>query len=183
MGKRFIKLIIILGASCIVWGVITANFFGIEFAPDNPMRKVSFIHYLAVQKADYLIKVKDHVYEDFVQQYPATASASTGNEFLMSATKKEGQEVKYPILEEFYDNIFLEFSLMVGIFHLSLSLIRYMRRNWANIGWIIFMIGGYLYFPSILHATSIVNFMGWISTNRPPTPSANRWCTEAPPSF
>jgi V/A-type H+-transporting ATPase subunit I len=24
------------------------------------------------------------------------------------------------------------------------------------------MIGGYLYFPSILHATSIVNFMGWL---------------------
>jgi V/A-type H+/Na+-transporting ATPase subunit I len=163
MGKRLIKLIIILGASCIVWGVITTNFFGIEFAPDNPMRKVSFIHYLAVRKAEYLIKTKDSVYQDFVKEYPSVDSAENGNAFLMNATKTEGHETKYPILEEFYDNIFLEFSLMVGVFHLSLSLLRYVRRNWANIGWILFMIGGYLYFPSILHATSIVNFMGWLS--------------------
>jgi len=162
MGKRLIKLIIILGSSCIVWGVLTTNFFGIEVAPDNPLRKISFMHYLAVRKAEYLMDTKDSVYQDIVKEYPAVANASNGQEFLMSATLGKGEVLKYPLMEEFYDNIFLEFSLMVGIFHLSLSLCRYMLRNWANIGWILFMIGGYLYFPSILHATSIVNFMGWL---------------------
>jgi V/A-type H+-transporting ATPase subunit I len=38
-----------------------------------------------------------------------------------------------------------------------------MRRNWTGLGWIFFMVGGYLYFPSFLEATSLVNFLGWMS--------------------
>ena len=46
--------------------------------------------------------------------------------------------------------------------HISLSLLRYIRRNFANIGWVAFSIGGYLYFPTYLKATSLVEFLGWM---------------------
>jgi len=59
--------------------------------------------------------------------------------------------------------LMLEISLLMGIFHISLSFGRSLRRHWSGVGWILFMIGGYLYFPAtILQATTIVNFMGWV---------------------
>ncbi len=161
--RRFTKLIITIGCCCIVWGVVTASFFGIEIGPDNPFRKTSFLHYMATQKAEYHLERKDDVYHEWVKEFPAVATATDGHDFLVKGQKEEDGSIKYPILEEFYDNILLEFSLLVGLIHISLSFLRYMRRSPAGIGWIIFMVGGYLYFPSILDATSMVNFMGWIS--------------------
>ncbi len=163
-GKRFIKLLTILSCSCIVWGVLTASFFGIEIGPENPLRKTSFLHYFAVQKAEYHMEQKDDVYQEYVHLYPAVAEATDGHDFLVkaSAPALEGG-INYKALSDFYDNILLEFSLMVGVLHVSLSFCRYMRRNWCGFGWIVFMVGGYLFFPSVLSATSIVNFMGWVS--------------------
>ena len=66
----------------------------------------------------------------------------------------------YKALDAFSDSILLEFSLLIGMIHISLSLLRYFWRHWAAIGWVTFIVGGYLYFPSILKATSIVNFLG-----------------------
>jgi len=34
-----------------------------------------------------------------------------------------------------------------------------MNRNWASIGWILFLIGGYLYFPYYLGVPSVVNYL------------------------
>jgi V/A-type H+-transporting ATPase subunit I len=161
-GKRFIKLIMIAGTCCMVWGVLTASFFGIQIGPDNPFRKTSFLHYLATQKAEYHIEQKDDVYELYVKQFPQVASAQDGHDFLVKGSRIEEGRVHYVILEEFYDNLLLEFSLFVGVIHIALSFLRYIRRNPAGIGWIIFIVGGYLYFPSMLNATSIVNFMGWV---------------------
>ena len=39
---------------------------------------------------------------------------------------------------------------------------RYLRRSWANLGWVLFAIGGYLYFPVTLNATSLIEFLGLI---------------------
>ncbi|PIS03146.1 MAG: V-type ATP synthase subunit I [Chlamydiae bacterium CG10_big_fil_rev_8_21_14_0_10_42_34] len=161
--RRFIKLILIVSTSCIVWGCFTASFFGIEIGPNNPYRKVSLLHYMASKKAEYHMKQKDDVYEEYVKQYPQVATAKDGHEFLVKAAKKVDGKMRYPALSGFYDNILLEFSLFIGMIHISFSFIRYMTRNWTGIGWIFFMIGGYLYFPSFLDATSFLNFMGVIS--------------------
>jgi V/A-type H+-transporting ATPase subunit I len=47
----------------------------------------------------------------------------------------------------------------VGTIHVITSLFRYWSRNWANIGWVLFAIGGYLYFPDYLNTASLVQFL------------------------
>ena len=118
---------------------------------------------MAVRKANYHIEHKDDVYREYSREYPAVADAADGHDFLVKGTRIEDGSIKYAILDDFCGNILLEFSLMVGVIHISLSFLRYLFRNWTGIGWILFMIGGYLYFPSMLDATSILNFMGWIA--------------------
>ncbi|MBI5272872.1 MAG: V-type ATP synthase subunit I [Chlamydiia bacterium] len=160
--KRFVKLFLILSLSCIVWGVATASFFGVEIGPNNPFRKSSFIHSLAVRKASYHLAEKDDVYHAYLKDFPSLQEADSGHDFLMkTAYTKEGVQ-KYAALEDFYDNILLELSLVVGIIHLSLSLCRHALRNPIGLGWILFMCGGYLYFPTYLDATTMINFLGWV---------------------
>lgn len=159
-GKRFVKLTLVIATCCIAWGVMTASFFGIEIGPNNPFRKTSLIHYLATRKAEYHIEQKDDVYETYVHEFPDVATATDGHDFLLKASKQEGGSLKYEALEDFYDSILMEFSLLMGMIHLSLSFFRYLRRNWAGLGWVVFMIGGYLFFPSILNATTLANILG-----------------------
>ncbi len=161
--KRFIKLTFIVSTACIVWGVMTASFFGIEIGPNNPFRKISILHYLATKKAEYHMEQKDSVYEEYLQEFPAVATATDGHDFLLKASQEFEGKIQYTALEDFYDSTLLEMSLFIGLVHISLSFIRYMARNWTGIGWILFMVGGYLYFPSYLEATSFLNFMGFIS--------------------
>lgn len=161
--RRFIKLVIIAASSCIIWGILTASFFGIKIGPDNPFRKTSFIHYMAVRKAEYHIEAKDDVYDEYAKQFPAVATAADGHDFLIKASHVVDGKLQYNALDDFYDSILLEFALFLGVVHLSLSFLRNLRVNWTGLGWIIFMIGAYLYFPSYVDATSFINFMGWIS--------------------
>lgn len=161
--KRFTKLVLICSSACIIWGLATASFFGIEIGPQNPLREMSFINYLATKKAAYHLKQKDDVYEEYLKQFPGVANAKTPQEFFL-ATKTENEgKIRYQAQTDFTDDILLELSLFVGVIHISLSFLRYMRRNWTGLAWILFMVGGYLYFPSFLDATSLVNFLGWIS--------------------
>lgn len=161
--RRFTKLIFILSSCCILWGVFTASFFGLQIGPDNPFRKLSFIHSLATIKAEYHMKAKDETYKEIIAEYPAAASAQNGHDLFLKGTKEIDGIVKYEVQEEFYDNLLMELSLLIGVIHVSLSFLRYIFRNFSGLGWIVFMIGGYLYFPTYLKATSILNFMGWVS--------------------
>ncbi len=161
--KRFIKLTLIASTACIIWGVMTASFFGIEIGPNNPFRKMSFIHYLAVAKAEYHLEKKDDVYNEYVKQFPDAATATDGHDFLVKASHEVDGKMSYEAQKDFYDDILLELSLFIGLIHISLSFLRNMTRNWTGLGWILFMVGGYLYFPSFLEATSFLNFMGVIS--------------------
>lgn len=161
--KRFLKLSTILSTSAIIWGIFTGSYFGISFSPISETQKPSILAYLSEKKADYVLKEKDDSYETIVAKYPGAASAKTGEEFLMKASKEDKGKISYPVFGEFSDHILMEFSFLIGILHISLSFLRYLRRNYAGIGWILFMVGGYLYFPSIIEATTIVNFMGWLS--------------------
>lgn len=161
--RRIIKLTLIASTACIIWGIFTASFFGIEIGPNNPFRKMSFLHYLATTKAEYHMEKKDDVYEEYVKEFPEVATATDGHDFLVKASHEVEGNMVYDAQSEFYNNILLELSLFIGLVHLTLSFMRYMLRNWTGLGWILFMIGGYLYFPSFLDATSFLNFMGWIS--------------------
>ena len=160
--KRFLKLVFILSTSCILWGVATSSYFGIEIGPENFLRKTSAVYYLALQKAEYHLEVKDDVYQNLIAQFPAAASAQNGREFLLKASHVDNGKEVFDALDDFYDNILMDFAFLVGIIHTCLSFLRYLLRNWAGFGWVVFTIGGYLFFPSIVNATTLINFMGWI---------------------
>jgi V/A-type H+-transporting ATPase subunit I len=104
------------------------------------------------------------LYQHYQEQFPAIRQAQNGEEFLFAASLERDGKVVYVARDQFSDDLLLEFSLVVGIFHLSIAFARYAKRNLAGIGWIAFMIGGYLFLPtSLLDATSILHFMGWVS--------------------
>lgn len=161
--KRFMKLLTILSVSIIIWGVLTASYFGMDISPKNPVKKYSAIQALAVKKAEYHIQTKDDVYQIWVKKYPELTHVTSGMTFLEDGVSIKDGKVKYEILDEFYDNILMEIALIIGIIHISLSFIRYLPRSFSGIGWIGFMLGGYLFFPDLLNATTLVHIMGWMT--------------------
>jgi V/A-type H+/Na+-transporting ATPase subunit I len=158
--KRFNQTLFVLSFACIGWGILSSSFLGIEIPPTSSISSYLLLDRLAVKKASYHMKVKDDVYQHWVQLYPRVENSSGGREFLMQVVTKDKEgALHYPAFETFKKNILLEFSLLLGAIHISLSLLRYLRRNWPALGWVLFILGGYLYFPSILHATSLLNFL------------------------
>lgn len=160
--KRFYKMSMILSTSCVVWGVLIMAFFGIEFKPDSPMSKFSLLQYVVEKKADYHFKQRDDVYVDWTARHQELTGKSSGTEMIRTQLHG-GKEEGYPMLDEFSDNILLEVSLLIGVIHICLSLMRYLPRSWSHLGWICFIIGGYLYFPTAINATSLMQFLGGIS--------------------
>lgn len=157
-SKRMMKLFLLISSCCVVWGVFIGSFFGIQMKPTNPLQKASVLQSLAIQKAKYHMKAKDGVYQEWVDKLKSVSEAKTPVEFLLSVKKKTGETISYEILDEFNDNILIEIALLVGVLHICLSLLRYLPRNWPAFGWVLFILGGYFYFPSMLKATSILHF-------------------------
>lgn len=158
LGKRVINLIIILCSTCIIWGFLTSSFFGMDISINNPLRKVSLLTWLSEKKAAYHIHYHDQAYQDYLKTYPAIANASTGKEFFIATERTENGIVTNDVLENVGRNILLELALIAGIVHIGLSFLRYLGRNWSGIGWCLVLIGGYLYFPHYLGATSILHY-------------------------
>lgn len=158
--KRILNLFTLLAFACIAWGVLTNSFFGIPFAPDSPVRKISLIHWLVVKKTEYHMERHDSVYQTWVQKYPQLSEVTDPETFVAAASKAdESGAISYELINKFSDNIMLELALLIGVIHIVISMLRYLNRNWVNLGWIFFIIGGYLYFPSYLGGTSILNVL------------------------
>lgn len=158
LGLRVWKLILILGGACVVWGVLTASYFGVHLDVHNPIRKISLINWLVEKKAEYHFNHRDDVYEAFVKEFPQLKTAKTAQEFLHEAKAVKNGKIEYSMYFKFYDNVLFEIALMVGVIHIIISLLRYADRNWSAIGWVLCIIGAYLYIPQYLNATSIVHF-------------------------
>ncbi|MBA3815961.1 MAG: V-type ATP synthase subunit I [Parachlamydiaceae bacterium] len=159
-GKRTLDLVTILAFSVIAWGVLTTSFFGVTIAPDSSLRKVSLMSWLVEKKVDYHIQHHDETYQGWIKTYPQLATSSDPTEFLMQAhTTSSNGLVSYDAYNKFSDNIMMELALFVGVLHIILSMLRYIRRNPQNIGWVIFLVGAYLYTPIFLGAVSLVNFV------------------------
>ena len=162
LKRRVLNLFTVLSVGCIVWGVLAGSYAGIPLSIDSPLQKVSLVRWLAEKKADYHLEQKDDVYQKWEKEFPAIASAKNGDELLhlgkQPATAEPETSPSYTILNTFSDQIILELALLVGAIHLLFSMARYSLRNWALIGWIMFLIGGYLYIAPTLNYTSILNF-------------------------
>ncbi|MBS0606307.1 MAG: V-type ATP synthase subunit I [Parachlamydiales bacterium] len=161
-GKRFVKLALILSTACVLWGVATSAFFGIQVQPKSWLGKVSLIQYLAVKKAEYHLNIKDDVQKQWVAKFSNLTNVKNGQEFLDGAVSEEKGRISYEMFDAFSDSILLEFSLIIGVIHIAFSFLRYLFRHWAGIGWIAFMVGCYLYFPETLNATSLLHFLGFV---------------------
>lgn len=160
-GRRVLKLCMILAGSIIVWGTLMTSFFGITIAPDSPIRKVSLMQYLVDKKVAFHFTHHDATYDEWVKKYPDVANMTDPHEILKKAVKSDGS---YDMLNKFSDNIMMELALFIGVVHLILSMARYLDRQWTGYGWIIFLIGCYLYLPHFLGATSMINFVFNVDT-------------------
>lgn len=161
--KRTIKLINFVAVFSIFWGVMTCSYFSIKIAPDAFLGKIAGINYLVGKKANYHIQQKDDVYEEWIGKFPELKGSSSSDEFILQAKVVKGTQVNYLVQEEFADNILMELSLLIGVIHISLSFLRNIKGSYAGIGWVLTLVGGYLYFPNFLNATSLINFLGVLS--------------------
>ncbi len=159
LGKRMVTLFLILGTFCVLWGVLSNNFFGINLSMDNPLRRFSLIQWLVEKKAAYHIAQQDDVWEEWVKEMPQLKDVKDPDTFLKEGVKEEHGQKKHVIYEKFADNVMFELALFIGVLHISLSIIRNLYRNWMGIGWLLFIVGCYLYFPSFLHATSLIHYV------------------------
>ena len=157
-AKRFFSLFTMIASFCIVWGVLAGSYFGIDLKPKSPLNKVSLTYFLAVKKADYHIQMKDEVYKEWTSIIPNLKNAIDGQEFLTEGVSQKGGILDYVVLKDFKNSIFTEIALLIGVVHICLAFLRVGFRNFAGIGWVLAIIGGYLYFPSFLDSTSIFNF-------------------------
>ncbi|MGA8164671.1 MAG: V-type ATPase 116kDa subunit family protein [Waddliaceae bacterium] len=161
-GMRVWSLVMILSATCVVWGLFTHSFFGIRMTPDSPFAKISVLNALVEKKAAYHWEQKDQVYQEWVDKFPQLTGAATPHDFLLEAKKETDSRTSYEMYERFGDGILMEIALLIGIVHISLSLLRYLNRHWAGLGWVIAIIGCYLSFPEFLNATSALHYLfGW----------------------
>ncbi len=158
LGARFVTLMFILGGATLFWGVMTNSIFGFHFSHDSPLSKFSLMHYLVEKKAAYHFDRKDKVYDYWVKEYPNLKEAKTPQQFLHGAVKKEHGFPTYEMVDKFSDNILMELALFVGVIHIMISFLRYLDRNWSGLGWIIFLVGCYLYFPVFVDGTSLIHF-------------------------
>lgn len=154
VGKRFIKLMFILSSTCIIWGILTNSFFGMSLDINNPVRKLSLVHWLVEKRTEYHIKHHDKEYEGWIKKYPELKDVTDPHEFVGKAVTITNGNASYPLLDTYTRGVMLELALIIGLIHLTLSFLRYIKRNWSGIGWILVMIGGYLFAPTFLQTTS-----------------------------
>lgn len=157
--RRILYLTMSLSIGCILWGILAASYLGIEVPLDSPLRKVSLIDWIVEKKTEYVIQKKNDVYEEWVKQYPQLKETNHPKDWIFKAVKQVGETTKYELRDKFADNIMLELVIFVGACHILLSFLRNLDRSWSGIGWIFFLIGAYMYFPSILKAHSLIHYL------------------------
>lgn len=159
LGKRVVKLGYILGTSCVLWGLLSHSFFGISFDIESPIRDYSVVQTLTEMKAEYHMNQQDTTWKELVEAYPEVRFEYDPFQFLKKAQKTYDGKTSYEIADTFADNILMELALVVGMLHIALSFLRSLPSAWSGIGWIAAMGGAYLYFPSLLNATSMTHFV------------------------
>ncbi len=161
--KRMLKLLYLLAAASIVWGVLTAGYFGIRVDPSHPLRKMSVLDRISEKKAAYHMAEQDGIYQAIKQKIPAVSEAKDGREFLMKAVVDDHGRKIYVALDEFNDSLLMEGSILIGMMHISLAFLWHLRKKWSGLGWVSAIFGGYLFFPSMLGTASLAVVLGWLS--------------------
>lgn len=155
-AKRALALLTVLAISCTIWGGLTHSFFGMTLDPNNFFRKHSLMTWLIEKKAAYHMAKKDATYQEFVAKYPKAAKYKHPTNFVHLYVPEASNH--YPISTKLTDTVLMELALLLGSLHIITGLFRYLRKNPVGIGWILFIVGAYLYIPYYLKATSILYY-------------------------
>lgn len=166
MKRRMLILFTILATSTTFWGFLTGSFFSIQIEPSHPLNKVSIVHWLSEKKALYHLEQKDEVYKEIVKEYPAALQSKTAGDLFEAGVQTTPEEGKhFAVMEDFHEGVLGELAILIGLLHLIISFARGLYRSIGGIGWIAFLIGGYLFCPSAIHVTSMVNFLQILSSD------------------
>lgn len=143
-ARRAVQLFTLLSVASILWGVTNGSFFGVTLRADHPLRKVSAITWLAHKKAEYHIAQQDSTFKSWKHPQKRVEELFRNEE----------------IFSKLSDNVFLEMVLLIAVAHISLSLLRYLPRNWPAIGWLCFLVGAVLYVPyKFIDAVTVVQYL------------------------
>ncbi len=163
IGKRMVKLITLLSCTSIIWGVMIASYFGIKLQPDGPLNRISLLHYLGVHKVDFYKHQDGKIFHGWVHEFPEIVNTLPSKAIFGVKKIAPGGSIEYPIMDEMYNSLLMELSIIAGVIHLSLSFLRNLKQSWSGIGWIATIWGGYLFFPSFIDATSLFTYMNWLT--------------------
>jgi len=130
-GLRAWRIITTVSAACVVWGILTTSFFGIPIAQDSPLRKVSLLQWVVEKKLAY-------------------SGISDPQGALLQDEALYTRQA---------DPVMLELALLIGVVHLSISLLRYAQRNPPSVGWLIFLWSATLYLPIYLKVDSLLHYV------------------------
>ena len=161
--KRMLKTLTLISCSTIIWGVMVASYFSIKFEPGDFLNRISLPYNLALKKIEYHTHNQTDLYKEWMHDYPSIIDVAVPSEMMEKAIKMKGHRKIYELMDDTYDGIFLELSLIIGIFHLCTSFSRNLYRNWSGIGWIFTLLGGYMFFPKVLDGTSMLVYTGLLS--------------------
>jgi V/A-type H+-transporting ATPase subunit I len=159
VGKRVWKLLVVLSVTCVGWGLLTNSFFGIDFTPDSAFRDNSVLSWLAKKKIAYHIEHGTTGYKEAITKYPQLEGSTDPSYFLMEGTRERDGQLIYELADSTANGIMMELALLFGIIHVSLGFIRYLGYNYSGIGWVIAIIGAWLYIPVYLDVPSILNYV------------------------
>lgn len=151
-ARRGIKLLGILGISSFLWGCCIHSFFDIELSPHNLLRHHSPLSTLVESQAQYRFLAHDEMVAAWTQDH-AGIEPSSWQQFLYEPASPSTST----LYAKFADSTLLEIALLIGTIHILLSILRYLPRDYSSIGWVFFIIGGYLYLIQYLGAVSILN--------------------------
>jgi len=153
-GRRFFYLSFFLSGACIFFGILTNSYFSIPLKADSPLRRASLLHLLVNKKVEYHWERHDAVYQEWIKRVPELAKVQSSKEVL-----SKGKTEHTSIEDKFSDVILMELALLIGGIHIILGMLRYVRYNLAFIGWILAIIGGFLYFPIYLDSVSLLHYV------------------------
>lgn len=159
LGKRLLNTFTILSLSIITWGLLTTSFFGMSFELNSPIQKVSLVKYLVTKRVAHHQKQQDATYKNWEANYPKIKGLTDPEEIINATIADKKGSVQSQIYKVFSDNVMIEIALLIGVIHISLSLLRYADRNWGGIGWVIFIFGAYIYVPLYLKTTSMFYYL------------------------
>lgn len=156
--KRALDLSSLLCVSCMIWGVLTHSFFGMELSKESLLKKASILNYLSEKKAAWHFSLRDKTYQKWAGEYPRLSEAKTVQQFFEATDSRDQESLFNRVVDSLNRGILLELSLLMGMIHISLSFLRYLDRNWGGIGWVTAIIGSYLYFPHYLGEGSLLHY-------------------------